>query len=182
MSRWILAALLLAAAVVVQVTAVNRLPLPWGAAPDLVLLAVTAIALRSSATAGAVAGFASGLAVDAAPPGDHEFGRYAMALCLAGYVVGALREPAESSALRPLGAAAAATVVTGLGFAFVGVVLGDPRITLEAVASDLAVTLLLTAAVAPFVLYPSLWAVRRRTGDDFTGIGDVSWTSRRSRR
>lgn len=181
MIRMLLSALLLTTAVAVQTAVVNRLPLPWGAAPDLVVLTVTAIALRTSPVAGAVAGFAAGLAVDTAPPAEHELGRYAMALCLAGYLAGTLAERASGSVLRTVGAAAAATAVTGLGFAFIGLVLGDPRITFEAVASDLATTLLLTLAVAPLVLYPAGRLVRRSREDEFIAIGGASWTGRGSR-
>ena len=75
---------LLLAAVVVQLTVVNRLPLP-AAAPDLVLLAVTAIAVCTSPLAGTLAGFAGGLALDVAPPASHYAGEYALIFCLAGY-------------------------------------------------------------------------------------------------
>ena len=77
-------AVILLAAVIIQLTVVNRLPLP-AAAPDLVLLAVTAIAVCTSPLAGALAGFAGGLALDVAPPVTHYAGEYALIFCLAGY-------------------------------------------------------------------------------------------------
>ena len=64
---------------------VNRLPLPGGAAPDLVLLLVTAIAVCTSPLTGALTGFAGGLALDVAPPAIHYAGEYALVFCLAGY-------------------------------------------------------------------------------------------------
>ncbi len=73
------------AAVVVQLTVVNRLPLPGGVAPDLVLLLVTAVAVSTSPMTGLVTGFAGGLALDIAPPAAHYAGEYALVFCLAGY-------------------------------------------------------------------------------------------------
>ena len=68
-------AIALFAAVVLQLTVVNRLPLPGAAAPDLVLLLVSAIAVVTTPAVAAFTGFASGLALDvarrAAPAGPR---------------------------------------------------------------------------------------------------------------
>jgi rod shape-determining protein MreD len=77
--------LALLAAVIVQLTVVNRLPLPGGDGPDLVLLLVTAVAVRATPPTGAIVGFAGGLALDVAPPQTHYAGEYALVFCLAGY-------------------------------------------------------------------------------------------------
>ena len=50
------------AAVIVQLTVVNRLPLPGGDAPDLVLLLVAAIAVRSVARMEPVSAYGAALA------------------------------------------------------------------------------------------------------------------------
>jgi len=55
------------AAVVLQLTVVNRLPLPGGDAPDLVLLLVAAVGVVASPLIGAVTGFFGGLGLDVAP-------------------------------------------------------------------------------------------------------------------
>jgi len=73
------------AAVIVQLTVVNRLPLPGGIAPDLVLLLVTAVAVCTGPMTGLLTGFAGGLALDIAPPATHYAGEYALVFCLAGY-------------------------------------------------------------------------------------------------
>ena len=78
-------AVALFAAVVIQLTVVNRLPLPGATAPDLVLLFVAAIAVNTSPATGAVTGFAGGLALDVAPPAAHYVGEYALVFCLVGY-------------------------------------------------------------------------------------------------
>ncbi|PSL00781.1 rod shape-determining protein MreD [Murinocardiopsis flavida] len=178
MKRGFAAIGLLIAAVLVQTALVDRLPLPWGVAPDLVILVVVAIALSGTSAAGAFAGFCGGLAVDVLPPADHEIGRYALLLCLAGYAVGSLRESNGRSWLWPLGVAAGATLAVCLGFAFIGMVLGDPRVGLGAVAVVVPATLLMTMVLSPFVLYPALWLLRRMDHDEFAAIGDAPWLSR----
>ncbi len=78
-------AVALFAAVVVQLTVLNRLPWPGAAAPDLVLLLVAAIAVGTGPAAGAVSGFCGGLALDTAPPAAHYAGEYALVFALVGY-------------------------------------------------------------------------------------------------
>src|SRR5258708_1754971 len=88
----------LAAAVLLQLTFVNGLPLPGGGAPDLVLLCVVALGLTGGPQAGLVAGFLAGLALDLAPPASEIVGQYALVLCLAGYLGGKLRLTVRRSA------------------------------------------------------------------------------------
>jgi rod shape-determining protein MreD len=87
-SRNLLATIVVIAALVLQVTVANRLPLPGSVIPDLVLLAVVALALVNGSLLGLVAGFCAGLATDIVPPADHTIGRYALVYCLIGYVCG----------------------------------------------------------------------------------------------
>ncbi len=72
------------AAVVVQLTqVVNRLPLPGGDAPDLVLLLVAARrGHQQHDDRHAYRAFAGGLALDIAPPVSHYAGEYALIFCL----------------------------------------------------------------------------------------------------
>ncbi|MFC7330020.1 rod shape-determining protein MreD [Marinactinospora rubrisoli] len=178
MMRRTLAALLVVAAVLIQTVLVNRLPVPWGAGPDLVVLTVVAVAMRTTAVTGAVAGFLGGLAVDTLPPADHELGRYAMVLSLAGYLAGALRDPlARVGGLWPFGVAALAATGVSLGFAAIGAVLGDPRVTLTGVLGVLPPHLILTMVASPFVLYPVFWLLRRTDRDDFTAVGATLWAN-----
>ena len=83
MRRAILSPVLLVTALVLQLSVVNRLPLP-GTGPDLVLLTVIALALCGGPAAGAVTGFGAGLALDLAPPGSYLIGGYALVFCVIG--------------------------------------------------------------------------------------------------
>jgi rod shape-determining protein MreD len=122
------------AAVVVQLTVVNRLPLPGGVAPDLVLLLVTAVAVSTNPMTGLLTGFAGGLALDIAPPATHYAGEYALVFCLVGYfaarIVAALRATTgERNGWAELGVMAAATAAGEAGKAGLGLLLSDPNVT-----------------------------------------------------
>ena len=123
-------------AVVVQLTAVNRLPLPGGDAPDLVLLLVAAVAVTSNTMIATLTGFAGGLALDIAPPVSHYAGEYALVFCLVGYLAarvmgaisaasgGAERDPSIALAVMAVAAAAGEAGKAGLGM-----LLSDPNVT-----------------------------------------------------
>jgi rod shape-determining protein MreD len=85
MRRAVLSALLVAAALVLQLTVVNRLALPGGGTPDLVLLVVVALGLAGGPVAGALTGFCAGLSLDIAPPASQLIGQYALVFCVVGY-------------------------------------------------------------------------------------------------
>src|SRR5215472_4472914 len=93
----------LAVAVVVQVSVLNRLLLPGGGVPDLVLVLVCALALASGPVSGMVIGFAAGLSLDLAPPGSAMVGQYALVFCLAGWAAGRLRPVAGQTAWKSAG-------------------------------------------------------------------------------
>ncbi|WP_250564597.1 rod shape-determining protein MreD [Sphaerisporangium fuscum] len=110
---------------IVQVTVVNRLALPGGGAPDLVLLGVVMFALARGAVPGAVVGFAVGLVTDVLPPAAHVMGQYALVFCLVGFTVGRAAERAPgASALTVI----VAVMLAPLLSAGVGGLLGDPRV------------------------------------------------------
>ncbi|HEY1818732.1 MAG TPA: rod shape-determining protein MreD, partial [Trebonia sp.] len=132
-------AVALFAAVVVQLTLVNRLPLPGSAAPDLVLLLVTAIAVCTGPAAGALAGFAGGLALDVAPPAAHYAGQDALVFCLAGYAAAwAVRAVWDATGARDtvttFTVMAAATVAGEAGKAALALLLSDPDVTTAAIS------------------------------------------------
>ncbi|MCX8526745.1 MAG: hypothetical protein ORN20_01230, partial [Candidatus Nanopelagicales bacterium] len=60
--QWLLGAVTLSIAVIVQVTLLTRLGLP-GATPDLVVVTVVALALALGRLPGAIAGFGAGVLV-----------------------------------------------------------------------------------------------------------------------
>ncbi|MFD0772743.1 rod shape-determining protein MreD [Streptomonospora algeriensis] len=158
-------ALLVLAAVLFQTAVVNRLPLPWGLAPDLVLLVVVGIALWSSPAAGAVTGFVAGLAVDVLPPADHEIGRTALLLCLTGYALASVRDADVRRGLGPYLAAACAVLAVSAGFVLLGLALGDPRAQLSAALWALLGGTAMTLVVSPAVLVP-VGALMRRVDED----------------
>lgn len=160
-SRLILSSLLLLTAAVVQMTLVNRLPLP-GAGPDLVLLVLIGLAVVVGPTAGASLGFAAGLVVDLMPPTATEVGRWALVLCLVGYLAGQVQVDARRSAVRVLGTVAALSAVSVVLYAGVGLLFDDPRITADVFVSTLVSAVLYDLLLAPFVI-PGVMALARRT-------------------
>ena len=141
-----------------QLTALNRVPLPGAAAPDLVLLLVTAIAVLSTPLTGALTGFAGGLAVDVAPPAAHYAGQYALVFCLAGY--GAARTvrasyeiSGERSPATLFTVMAAATAVGEAGKAAFGMLLSEPDVTAAAVSRVLPAAILYDLLLAPLVFW-----------------------------
>jgi rod shape-determining protein MreD len=172
----ILAAALFAA-VVIQLTVVNRLPLPAplasgsSAAPDLVLLLVTAIAVSTSPATAAVTGFAGGLALDIAPPAAHYAGEYALVFSLAGYaaarVVRAIwnatgeRDPVTVFTVMAVAAAAGEA-----GKAALGLLLSDPDVTVAAVSRVLPAAILYDLLLAPLVYWLVTRLTRAAAGDE----------------
>jgi rod shape-determining protein MreD len=157
-------AVALLAAVIVQLTVVNRLPLPGDAWPDLVLLVVTAIAVCTSPLAGALAGFAGGLALDVAPPAIHYTGEYALVFCLAGWgaarVNRAIRDArGERDQVVAFAVMAGAAAAGEAGKAALGMMLSDPDVTGTVASRVLPTAILYDLLAAPFVF----WLVARIT-------------------
>jgi rod shape-determining protein MreD len=163
-SRLFAAVALVLTVLPLQYAVVGRLPLP-GVGPDLLLVAVAAVALTGGPSTGLVFGFAAGLVADLAPPADHTVGRLALAYCLAGYVAGLLADEAVRSALAPMAVVGLAGVVAVLLYAVVGALLGDVRITAGALARGLPSSVLYDVVLTPFIV-PSVAAVSRRLEPD----------------
>jgi rod shape-determining protein MreD len=163
MRRAIGSPILLTAALVLQLTVVNRLRLP-GSGPDLVLLTVVALALYSGPAAGAVTGFGAGLALDLAPPGSYLIGEYALVFCVIGYLCGRLRGSLNHSALLMIALAMAAAAAGEALYALLGVVVSDPQVTWSAVRQVLPSSVVYDVAVTPFLLYGVMRAVRWADG------------------
>ena len=147
-------------AVVVQLTVVNRLPLPGGDAPDLVLLLVAAVAVTSNTMIATLTGFAGGLALDIAPPVSHYAGAYALIFCLVGYLAarvmaaisaasgGAERDPSIALAVMAVAAAAGEAGKAGLGM-----LLSDPNVTGPAIKHVLPGAILYDLLLTPVVYW-----------------------------
>lgn len=157
--RSVTAAAIVVVALLLQVSVANRLPLPGAVTPDLVLLAVVALALVNGSFSGLVIGFLAGLAADIVPPADHTIGRYAFVYCLIGYVCGLVSDEMDRSSVVPFLAVAAGALGGILLYAGAGMMLGDPRSTWPIVSRMVPLSLLYDVLASPFVV----WAVLRIT-------------------
>jgi rod shape-determining protein MreD len=162
--RAVLSVVVLAVALVLQLTVVNRLPLPGAGAPDLVLLAVVALSLAARPATAAVTGFAAGLCLDIAPPGSYLVGEYALVFCLVGYFCARLRGPLNNLVLPTIAAAMAAAAAGEGLIALLGRAVSDPQVTWAAVRQVLPSSIIYDVAVTPFLLYLVMRAVRWTDG------------------
>jgi rod shape-determining protein MreD len=149
--RVLFAGLLLVVALGLQVSVLARLPLP-GATPDLVLLAVVALALAHGPGFGLAAGFAAGLGSDIVPPADHAVGRWALVLTLVGYLAGLAQDETRRSAFIPLIVVAVAGAASVLLYAGLGWLLSDPHVTWRAVTEILPTAVLYDVVLSAFVV------------------------------
>ncbi|GGY83650.1 rod shape-determining protein MreD [Streptomyces nitrosporeus] len=165
-NRTLLSAVLVVVALVVQVSVLARLQLP-GATPDLLLLVVLGLAFVYGHVAGALTGFGAGLLADLAPPADHAAGRYALVLCVIGYLAG-LTRPANgrlTSAFAPMAVVVAAALGSTLLYAGVGALVGDTAARHVGLGSLLFTAALYDLLLAPFTI-PLIMALARRTETD----------------
>jgi rod shape-determining protein MreD len=160
MSRNVQATIVIAAALLLQVTVANRLPLPGSVVPDLVLLAVVALAMVNGSLLGLIAGFCAGLATDIVPPADHTIGRYALVYCLIGYLCGSVADEMDRAPLLPFVTVAAGAFAGSVLYALVGAMLGDPRARWPVLSHVLPLQIFYDIVASPFVV----WAVLRLTG------------------
>jgi rod shape-determining protein MreD len=156
--RLLLATVAVMAALLLQLTLVDRLPSPGGP-PDLVLLVTVALGLTCGPTTGLLTGFWAGLALDIAPPASALIGGRALVFCLIGYCCGLLRPLASRSALTTLGVAAVAAATGEALYAAAGLMLGSPGITWPAIRAVLPASVLLDVLISPFLVYLVLLAV-----------------------
>ncbi|MBX9425214.1 MULTISPECIES: rod shape-determining protein MreD [Streptomyces] len=165
-NRILLSATLIVVALVVQVSVLARLQLP-GAVPDLVLLTVVGLALVYGHVSGALIGFTAGLLADLAPPADHAAGRYALVLCVVGYLVGLARPENGrlTSASGPMAVVVAAAVGSTLLYAGVGALVGDTAARHVGLGFLLFTAAVYDLLLAPFTV-PLIMALARRAEND----------------
>lgn len=162
-NRMLLSVTLVVVALVIQVSVLARLHLP-GAVPDLVLLTVLALAMVYGHVGGALIGFGAGLLADLAPPADHAAGRYALVLCVIGYLAGLVKPENGQlkSATGPMTVVVAAAIGSTLLYAGVGALVGDTAARHVGLGSLLFTAALYDLLLAPFVV-PALMALARRS-------------------
>jgi rod shape-determining protein MreD len=149
MLRNVVAAALILAALVLQVSVVNQLSPRIG--PDLVLLVVLILAAMRGAVPGAVIGFCGGLAYDLMPPSDHALGQYALVMCALGWLAG--RAGGQMPLLIVM---FCAVIAPGLA-AGIGALLGDPGVNWAVLKTAWPKAAVCNLLFAPLVL----WAVNR---------------------
>lgn len=165
--RFLLGAVSIVTALLLQVTVLGRLPLP-GAAPDVVLVLVLAFALAEGPMSGLVTGFLAGLLADGIS--DHEMGRLALAYAVAGYVTGMLQDDTDRSTVQPFGAVLLGALAALAAYAGEGVLLGDPRVTLHPVLRAAVSSVPYDVVLTPFVVPLVAGLVRRLDVDPLRRI------------
>jgi rod shape-determining protein MreD len=147
-------AVLLFVAAIVQVSSFSQLDI-LGAAPDLLLVTLVAVALLRGSVAGAVGGFFAGLIVDTASLGT--LGLASLVLTLAGFWVGRYGETTgRDRAHAPYLSIAVFTVLYQLGLLVVHFVLG------ESAPAGPVMRSLLPAIVLNLIVTGPVYAVVRR--------------------
>ncbi|MFJ3528464.1 MULTISPECIES: rod shape-determining protein MreD [unclassified Streptomyces] len=165
-NRTLLSIALVVLALVVQVSVLARLQLP-GAVPDLLLMVVLGLAFVYGHVSGALIGFAAGLLADLAPPADHAAGRYALVLCVIGYLAGLVKPENGQlkSAVMPMAVVVAAAIGSTLLYAGVGALVGDTAARHVGLGSLLFTAAVYDLLLAPFTV-PLIMAMARRTVND----------------
>ena len=184
--RGLISFVVVAVTVVVQLTVVDRIAFPGGAGPNLVLLAVAALALANGPLTGLLTGFWAGLALDVAPPGSHFVGQNALVFCLIGYACGLLSDESFGDAAEQGHTALFEILVTAAGAvcgealaALLGVMLSDPRVTWPAIRNVLPAAVVYDVLLCPFVLY-AVAAALRLAGTRGEGR-QVGWSASQAR-
>ena len=162
-TRPVVLAVVVVAAVVLQVSVFHAFSaLSYdGVVPNLALLVVVAAGLVRGPELAALLGFVGGLAIDLAPPADHIAGRWALALVVAGYLAGRVRQDSGASPLEAMATVGACSFVATSVFAFSGMLLHDPAIPVGEALRVIPVAIGYDVLLTPFVL-PLLMRLFRR--------------------
>ncbi|MBO7941093.1 MULTISPECIES: rod shape-determining protein MreD [Streptomyces] len=177
-NRILLSVPLVVVALVIQVSVLARLHLP-GAVPDLLLLTVLGLAMVYGHVGGALIGFGAGLLADLAPPADHAAGRYALVLCVIGYLAGLIKPENGQikSATGPMLVVVGAAVGSTLLYAGVGALVGDTAARHVGLTGLLFTAALYDLLLAPFVVPVVMFLARRAENDPLAETGSASKAS-----
>lgn len=168
MRRTLLLAAVIVTSLLLQTTVFADLRL-LGARPELLYLVTIVFAFLDGPSAGAVTGFASGMAEDFLL--DQPKGITALTLTLLGYVVGLLRQYVVSpSPLFPVGLVAGGTFAGVLFYGVVSFLLGQ-----LAVSVPYLVRVAALSAVYNAILTPLLFPVLRRAVEASRAQKVVRW-------
>ena len=150
------------AAVIIELTLLSRLGLP-GATPDLVVVTIVAIALAMGPTQGAAAGFAAGILVDLAPPGDTLVGVNAIVYIAIGFITGTVIDPRDRTVPIMIGIVGLSAGAATLAIAALDTLLGSGRVEWEEVPWMVLTSALYAVILAPLVILGIAWVVRQAT-------------------
>jgi rod shape-determining protein MreD len=140
---------LLVLAVVLQLSALSSIGI-LGGQPDVVVLAVAAVAYYGGSISGSAAGFAAGFLLDLLA--GATMGASSLVLTAVGYAVGRFREVRDPShGLLPVPVGAAATAAWVVAFAAVSLMLDIGAHVSALVIRDMVVTVLLNTLLAYLV-------------------------------
>jgi rod shape-determining protein MreD len=173
-NRILLSVPLVVVALVIQVSVLARLHLP-GAVPDLLLLTVLGLAMVYGHVGGALIGFGAGLLADLAPPADHAAGRYALVLCVIGYLAGLIKPETGQikSATGPMVVVVGAAIGSTLLYAGVGALVGDTAARHVGLTGLLFTAALYDLLLAPFVVPAIMFLARRADNDPLAGTNSA---------
>ena len=161
------AAALLAAAVLVQVTEVASTRV-LGGTPDLVVVVLCLLAIRTGSELGALAGFATGLSLDVLA--QHALGRDALVLTVVAYGIGRIGERLRGRAIvRTVLAVALAAAAVRIGEGLLTFLLGDSGGLARAFSAGLVSSAALAVLLA-LMLLPVMRKLLGRRGDPASDV------------
>ncbi len=158
----LLIATVLFLAVLLQTTLLNRIPFP-GTTPELLPVLVIAFAMAYGRIPGAVIGFAAGLLMDIAPPGNGPVGISALILVVIGFVAGAYTDARDRTLVLIISVTAASSAGLTFVTAALESILGSPRVPWDQLAGVTLAGVFYSVLLAPFLVALLGWAARRLT-------------------
>ncbi|MFA7322880.1 MAG: rod shape-determining protein MreD [Candidatus Nanopelagicales bacterium] len=163
---WLRQVLILSITLLIAITTQNsflgRLGLP-GATPDLVLVSVIAVALAYGSAMGMIYGFAAGILLDFAPSTEGVVGVNALLFMAAAFVAGRAIDPRDRTVPLIIALVAGITAGVILARGLVDSLLGQPTVVWGNMAGLILSGALYSAFLAPFVVMPLRWVVKKFT-------------------
>ncbi|MGH2812917.1 MAG: rod shape-determining protein MreD [Actinomycetota bacterium] len=151
MKRFVLLALLVVTAVILQSALLSRIRL-FGVAPDVIALTVIALAILEGPFVGAASGFGGGVLRDVLL--ETPAGLSSISYLTVGYAVGSIRPYVQStSVLVPIAAVGLGTLASGAFYVLLTFLLGGPPEPLERVARVVGLTAVYNALLTP-IFFP----------------------------
>jgi rod shape-determining protein MreD len=145
-----------------QLTLLARLGLP-GSTPDLIAVSVVAISFAYGPGVGSAYGFAAGMALDFSPAMDGTIGLHALIYLVIGALAGPLIDTRDRSVPVVMAVVAVAAGSVPLVVAILETALGNERIDWGQVPIMVITGALYGVILAPLVLPPIGWLVKKLT-------------------